>query len=74
MKLDKSVIGVKMKIKKLKMPVSEKSRLISLGINEGDEIVVESFSLFGGSVLLKAKNLKVVMRKELAEKIEVENV
>ncbi len=73
MKLSKSLTGVKLKITKLKMPNAEKSRLVSLGLEEDNEIVIENFSFFGGSMLVKTGNLRIVMRTELAEKIEVEN-
>ena len=74
MKLCKELLGVKVKIKKLNMPSSERSRLIALGIDEGVCITLENLSIFGSSMLVRVDNLRVVMRSELASKIEVENV
>lgn len=63
--------GEKAKIEKINIEGGARSRLFSLGVKEGGEIEVLSFSLFRSSVLLMAGAVRVGIRKSLANKIFV---
>lgn len=59
------------KIEKINIDGGARARLFSLGIKEGEEIEVLSYSLFRSSVLLMAGAVRVGIRKGLATKIFV---
>ena len=63
--------GERAKIEKINIEGGARSRLFSLGVKEGEEIEVLSFSLFRSSVLLMAGAVRVGIRKSLASKIFV---
>ena len=58
-------------ISRINLSGSALSRLNALGINSGERIDVLSFSLFKSSVLISCAAVRVGIRRELAQKIEV---
>ena len=63
--------GESAKIEKINIEGGARARLTALGIKEGKEIEVLSYSLFRSSVLLMAGAVRVGIRKGLASKIFV---
>ena len=63
--------GESAKIEKINIEGGARARLTALGIKEGEEIEVLSYSLFCSSVLLMAGAVRVGIRKSLATKIFV---
>ena len=59
------------KIEKINIEGGARARLFALGIKEGEEVEVLSYSLFRSSVLLMAGAVRVGIRKSLASKIFV---
>lgn len=59
------------KIEKINIEGGARARLSSLGIKEGEEVEVLSYSLFRSSVLLAVGAVRVGIRKSLASKIFV---
>lgn len=72
MKLSKADKGVRAEVKKVEVSPAERNRLAALGIAEGLEVIPERSSAFGSSILVRAGVVRVVLRTELADKIEVE--
>ena len=64
--------GERAKIGKINIEGGARARLTSLGIKEGEEVEVLSYSLFRSSVLLLVGAVRVGMRKSLASKIFIE--
>ncbi|MCH5147831.1 MAG: ferrous iron transport protein A [Clostridiales bacterium] len=63
--------GERAEIERINIEGGARARLFSLGIKEGEEIEVLSYSLFRSSVLLMAGAVRVGIRKSLATKIFV---
>lgn len=59
------------KIEKINIEGGARARLTALGVKEGEEVEVLSFSLFRSSVLLAVGAVRVGIRKGLATKIFV---
>lgn len=69
MDLGKLEVGEKVKIKAIKLSKELKLRLKELGIREKEEI--EIFSKNINSVIVKIKNIKIVLDKKIIENIEI---
>ena len=63
--------GERAEIERINIEGGARARLFSLGVKEGAEIQVLSYSLFRSSVLLMAGAVRVGIRKSLASKIFV---
>ncbi|MCH5143302.1 MAG: ferrous iron transport protein A [Clostridiales bacterium] len=63
--------GERAEIERINIEGGARARLFSLGVKEGAEIQVLSYSLFRSSVLLMAGAVRVGIRKSLANKIFV---
>ena len=63
--------GERAKIEKINIEGGARARLTALGINEGEEVEILSYSLFRSSVLLLVGAVRVGVRKSLASKIFV---
>ena len=63
--------GERAEIERMNIEGGARARLFSLGVKEGAEIQVLSYSLFRSSVLLMAGTVRVGIRKSLANKIFV---
>ena len=59
------------KIGKINIEGGARARLSALGIKEGEEVEVLSFSLFRSSVLLAVGAVRIGIRRSLASKIFV---
>ncbi len=64
--------GQHAKITAVKADGSLKARLSSLGVTEGATVELISFSLFKSSVLIACAAVRVGLRKNTAQKIEVD--
>lgn len=63
--------GEKAKILQISCSGAARARLSALGVKEGEEIEVLSFSLFKSGVLISCGWVRVGLRKMLAQRIEV---
>ena len=59
------------KIERINIEGGARARLSSLGIKEGEDVEVLSFSLFRSSILLLVGAVRIGIRKGLASKIFV---
>ena len=64
-------MGEVAKIKRIDLSGSALERLLSLGISAGEQVEVLSYSLFKSGVLISCNAVRVGIRKQLAQKIEV---
>lgn len=71
MKLSQIKIGESCEIIAVNLPHAECSRLASLGIKSGVRVEVLAFSLFKSGVLISFQGVRVGIRHELAQNIEV---
>lgn len=65
-------VGDRAKVVRLNFDGAAANRLFSLGFSSGKEIKILGFSLFKSSVLLGIGANRVALRREEAEKLEVE--
>ena len=65
--------GESAKIEKINIEGGARARLSALGVKEGEEVEVLSYSLFRSSVLLAVGAVRVGIRKGLASKIFVKS-
>ena len=59
------------KITSISFGGAARARLTSLGVKEGENIKILSFSLFKSAVLVACGYVRIGIRKSLAQKIEV---
>lgn len=71
MKLSELEIGKQATVEKIELKPSEKGRLFTLGIAKGAVITVERYSALKSSLLARVGAVRVIMRTELADNIEV---
>lgn len=69
MKLSQVKLNQKVVVQKLNLKADVKNRLISLGICENKEIIVEKTSFLGGTLLVKVGDIRIIMQKSIAERI-----
>ena len=74
MKLCQVMFNQKVKIKKIETQENVSKRLYEMGLYVGAYVVCVKYSLFKSSILIATATSKLVLRSDLAEKIEVEYV
>ncbi len=72
MKLSEVKKGQKGKILKIEGDKALKTKIIRMGIFEGDEFLVDHVTPFNSNVVIKLKDLKIALRNDEAESIKVD--
>jgi Fe2+ transport system protein FeoA len=72
MKLSKLKKGQKGKIVKIDGDEKLKTKIIRMGIFEGDEFSVENVTPFNSNVVIKVKDIRIALRNDEAENIKVD--
>jgi Fe2+ transport system protein FeoA len=72
MKLSKLKKGQKGKIVKIDGDEKLKTKIIRMGIFEGDEFSVDNVTPFNSNVVIKVKDIRIALRNDEAENIKVD--
>jgi Fe2+ transport system protein FeoA len=72
MKLSELKKGQKGKIAKIDGDEKLKTKIIRMGIFEGDEFSVDNVTLFNSNVVIKVKDIRIALRNDEAENIKVD--
>jgi ferrous iron transport protein A len=71
MKLSELKKGQKGKIAKIDGDEKLKTKIIRMGIFEGDEFSVDNVTPFNSNVVIKVKDIRIALRNDEAENIKV---
>ena len=72
MKLSELKKGQKGKIAKIDGDEKLKTKIIRMGIFEGDEFSVDNVTPFNSNVVIKVKDIRIALRNDEAENIKVD--
>jgi Fe2+ transport system protein FeoA len=72
MKLNELKKGQKGKIAKIDGDEKLKTKIIRMGIFEGDEFSVDNVTPFNSNVVIKVKDIRIALRNDEAENIKVD--
>jgi Fe2+ transport system protein FeoA len=72
MKLNELKKGQKGKIVKIDGDEKLKTKIIRMGIFEGDEFSVDNVTPFNSNVVIKVKDIRIALRNDEAENIKVD--
>jgi ferrous iron transport protein A len=72
MKLSELKKGQKGKIVKIDGDEKLKTKIIRMGIFEGDELSVDNVTPFNSNVVIKVKDIRIALRNDEAENIKVD--
>jgi len=72
MKLSELKRGQKGKIAKIDGDEKLKTKIIRMGIFEGDEFSVDNVTPFNSNVVIKVKDIRIALRNDEAENIKVD--
>jgi ferrous iron transport protein A len=72
MKLSELKKGQKGKIVKIDGDEKLKTKIIRMGIFEGDEFSVDNVTPFNSNVVIKVKDIRIALRNDEAENIKVD--
>jgi Fe2+ transport system protein FeoA len=72
MKLNELKKGQKGKIAKIDGDEKLKTKIIRMGLFEGDEFSVDNVTPFNSNVVIKVKDIRIALRNDEAENIKVD--